>query len=266
LDYEHFITTVQHEAGVSKDEAERAVGATLTTLAERISGGEANDIAKQLPSELRRLLVDGSNAQPFDLDEFLRRVAEREGVTMDSAEQHARAVFAALGRAVSHDEIADMASELPKDFEPLVTAAQSVPAPAEPPPPGAVMRFEDFIERVARRSGLQPHEAIHATEAVLEALAERISEGQVDDLAARLPGAFERPLKRGDAQSKGAARPLSLDEFVRSLAEREGVTPEQAKEHARAVFATLREAVGEKEFADTAAQLPKDYASLLARP
>ena len=56
MDYEHFITTVQHEAGVSKDEAERAVGATLTTLAERISGGEANDIAKQLPSELRRLL------------------------------------------------------------------------------------------------------------------------------------------------------------------------------------------------------------------
>lgn len=266
MDYEHFIATVQHEAGIPKQQAERAVAATLATLAERISGGEANDIAKQLPAELRRLLADGSNAQPFDLKEFLRRVAEREGVAPDSAEQHALAVFSALGRAVSHDEIADMASELPKDFAPFITAAESRPAPAEPPPPGVVLRLEDFIERVCRRSGLAQDEAVRATQAVLEALGDRISGGQVDDLAARLPAALEQPLKRGKARSKGAARPLSLDEFLRAIADREGVTPEQAKDHARAVFATLREAVGEKEFADTVAQLPKDYAALLARP
>lgn len=118
LDYEHFIVTVQHEAGIPKRQTERAVAATLATLAERISGGEAEDIAEQLPAELRRMLADGSNAQAFDLEEFLRRVAEREGVTLDSAEPHARAVFSALGRAVSR--VADMASELPKDFEPLV--------------------------------------------------------------------------------------------------------------------------------------------------
>jgi uncharacterized protein (DUF2267 family) len=266
LDYEHFIATVQHEAGIPKKQAERAVAATLSTLAERISGGEAGDIAKQLPTELRRLLADGSNAQAFDLEEFLRRVAEREGVTLDNAEQHARAVFSALGRTVGHDEIADMASELPQDFEPLVAAAQSRPAPADPPPAGVVMRFEDFIERVARRSGLARDEAVRATQAVLEALGERISKGQVDDLAARLPAELEQPLKRGTARSKGAARPLSLDEFVRAIANREGSTPEQAQGHAGSVFATLREVVGEKEFADTVAQLPKDYAPVLARP
>jgi uncharacterized protein (DUF2267 family) len=48
--------------------------------------------------------------------------------------------------------------------------------------------------------------------------------------------------------------------------DREDVTPEQAKEHARAVLATLREAVGEDEFADTVAQLPKDYAPALVPP
>jgi uncharacterized protein (DUF2267 family) len=170
VDYEHFIATVQFEGGMSKAEAEQSVAATLATLAERISGGEAKDIAKQLPSELRRFMVDGSNAQPFDLKEFLRRVAEREGVPLDSAEQHAQAVFSALGRVISHDEIADMASELPKEFAPLITAAESRPAPADPPPPGVVMRFEDFIDRVARRSGLEPADATRATRAVLEAL------------------------------------------------------------------------------------------------
>jgi uncharacterized protein (DUF2267 family) len=159
-----------------------------------------------------------------------------------------------------------MASELPREFAPLITAAEARPAPADPPPPGVVMRFEDFIDRVARRAGVEPSDATRATRAVLEALGERISKGQVEDLAARLAAEVEQALKRGNARSKGAARPLSYDEFVRLIADREGVTPEDAKEHARAVLATLREAAGEKEFSDTVAQLPKDYLPLLARP
>ena len=125
---------------------------------------------------------------------------------------------------------------------------------------------EDCIERVSRRSRLGADEAFGATEAVLEALGDRISRGQVDDLAARLPAELARALKRGRARSKGAARPRSVDEFLRIISDRERGTPEQAKEHAQAVFATLREAVGEREFADTVAQLPKDYAPVLARP
>jgi uncharacterized protein (DUF2267 family) len=59
---------------------------------------------------------------------------------------------------------------------------------------------------------------------------------------------------------------MPLEEFVRRVAEREGVTPAEAFEHARAVFATLREAVGEDEFLDVSAQLPLEYAAVEARP
>lgn len=261
LDYEHFVATVEREAEAPRQEAEHAVQATLQTLAERLSGGEAEHIARQLSPELRPLLQDGGNAQPFDLQEFVRRIAQREGVDRETAERHARAVFATLGRAVSHDEITDMASELPKDFGPLIAEAESAPPTIEPPV-GGQMRLEDFLEHVARRSGLQPHQALRATGAVLEALAERISGGEVDDLAARLPGALDPPLRRGNARSNGAAPPFSLDEFLQRIAEREGVTPAEARQHARAVMATVREAVGEDEFADVEAQLPKDYAVL----
>jgi uncharacterized protein (DUF2267 family) len=259
-----FLALVEREADLAPPDAARAVEATLETLGERISGGESDDIAAELPAPLRHLVRSEGNAEAFDLDEFLRRVAERESTDVASAKRHVRVVFAALARTVSVAEMSDMASELPKEFEPLLAAAQPPPAeqPNRPPP----MTAEEFVDRVGRRAGLDRDAARRAAEAVLEALADRITGGQVDDLAAQLPEALHPPLQRGTEQSNAAARPLSLDEFVGGIAEREGVPPAQAFEHARAVFATLREAVSEKEFSDTVAQLPDDYRALLARP
>lgn len=265
MDYRGFITTVERETATPTEEAERAVRATLQTLAERISGGEADDIAQQLPPELRPLLQDGKDAQRFDADEFVRRVAEREGTAPATAARHARAVFAALGRAVSRDELADMASELPRDFSAFVEAATARREAQPSETQDVVMPVEAFYHGVARRAGLDARGAERATDAVLEALADRISGGEVDDLKRALPRELHAPLERGKAQSSGAARRMSLDDFVRGIAEREGVTPAEARVDARAVFAMLREALPDKEFADVAAQLPDDYRSLLAR-
>jgi uncharacterized protein (DUF2267 family) len=257
-EHERFITTVQQKAGISRLEAERATRATLETLAERLSAGEARDLAAELPPELAPWIATEGGAEPFHVDEFIRRVAAREQVDLATAEQHARAVFDALGRTVSEDEVDDMAAELPNDFQPLIAEAKrrSVhPLPAEA-----------FWQRVADRAALDADSARRATEAVLTTLAERISGGEVEDLISRLPVELHPPLKQGDALSNGVARRMSLDDFLRRIAEREGVTPAEAREHARAVFATLREAVGENEFLDVSAQLPLEYTAVAARP
>jgi uncharacterized protein (DUF2267 family) len=266
MDYDAFVETVEDEAAEPRDRAERAVRATLETLGERLSGGEARDVAGRLPAELRPLLHDGDNVQAFDAEEFIRRVAEREGAPPATAARHARAVFAALGRAIGHEELQDMASELPRDFSGLLEAASSRAAEPEGRATSATLSADAFWTRVAERAGLERERAVAATDAVLEALADRISGGEVDDLEQQLPRELHPPLERGRAQSNAAARPLGLDEFVRGIAEREGVTPDEAREHARAVFATLRETLTDKEFSDVAAQLPADYAALLARP
>ena len=57
---------------------------------------------------------------------------------------------------------------------------------------------------------------------------------------------------------------MSLDEFIRRVAEREGNGVEVAFEHTRAVIATLREAVGEDEFRDVSVQLPQACAAIEA--
>jgi uncharacterized protein (DUF2267 family) len=115
-----FLATDEHHAGIDAEEAARATRATLETLAERITGGEARDIAAQLPAELRPFLEGSEAAEPFDVEEFLRRVAERDGMPVPTAARHVRAVFTALGRAVDRKELADMIAQLPKDFRELL--------------------------------------------------------------------------------------------------------------------------------------------------
>ena len=104
MDYQRFLAIVEGAAAIPRESAERAVRATLQTLAERIAGGEGRDLAEQLPPELAPWLATTSGAERFDVDAFLRRVAGREGTDVATAERHVRAVFTALGQAISADE------------------------------------------------------------------------------------------------------------------------------------------------------------------
>jgi uncharacterized protein (DUF2267 family) len=255
--YERFVTTIAQQAEIAREEAERAAQAVLETLADRLSAGQARDLAAHLPPQVRPWLATTGGPEPFHADELVRRIAQRAGVGLPTAERYARAVFVALGRFVPAKEVEDMAAELPRDYRPLLEGIE--------PPPAQVMPVEELLERVARHAGVDRARARRVAEAVLETLAERISGGEVEDLAAQLPAELRPALERGNALSHGAARRMSLDEFVTRVAEREGVTPDEARDHVRAVFLTLREAVSSKEIADLEAQLPKEYAAVLAR-
>jgi uncharacterized protein (DUF2267 family) len=261
FEYEQFIKTIQHKANLSWEDAERAAHVTLQTLAQRLSAGEAGDIARQLPGDLGESLKTDTDAEAFRADEFIRRIAERMGVDLDTAERHARAVFVALARAISEDELEDMMAELPKDFAPLL--ADAGVEKEQDRVPREIVPAEEFIDAVANRAGLDPEAARRATEAVLETLGERLAGGEVEDLARELAPELRPPLERGSGSAKGKAVAMSLDEFVNRVAERQGVRPSEARAYAAAVFATLREAISEKEFEDMAAELPNSYAALL---
>jgi uncharacterized protein (DUF2267 family) len=256
MDYEEFLTIVEQSARIGREDAERAVRATLQTLAERTARGEARDLAAQLPPEVAPWLNAGSaEAEPFDVDEFLRRVAERTDSDTDTALRLSRAVFDALSRAVTRQEWDDTVAELPRDFAPLLPRGPQV----------EVVSADLFWRQVADRAATDLEGAQRAANAVLETLAERIAGGEVDDLVVHLPPALHDPLKVGRAHTGGQARRMTLDEFVERAAEREGVGMDEAREHARAVLTTLREAIPDQEFLDVRVQLPDDYDVLLAR-
>jgi uncharacterized protein (DUF2267 family) len=121
VQYEEFLNKVQDRIGPAQpDEARRAIIATLETLGERISGGEASDLAEQLPEELKEPLHQaGEDNEEFSLDDFLRRVGEREDVETAEAREHVSAVMTVLKEAVSGGELDNIRAQLPQEFEPL---------------------------------------------------------------------------------------------------------------------------------------------------
>jgi uncharacterized protein (DUF2267 family) len=257
LNYDTFTRIVENAADISHEAAERAVRATLQTLAERLSPGEVRDLAEQLPPEAAALLAPDRPSRRMHLDEFLRRVAEREGVDLKTATEHARAVLLALGRAISPRELGDVSAELPMDFQPLLSAA-----PGRHP---SIMPIEVFLRKVADRAGVDVEQARRIADGVLETLAERVAAGEVEDLLSELPVELHEPLERG-AKRTPKAIAMSVEDFIDRVGERAGTTHDAAHDYTRAVFATLREAVTREEFYDLSAELPREYAEVLGKP
>jgi uncharacterized protein (DUF2267 family) len=253
VDYAEFIDLVARGARIDRESAERATLATLQTLAERIDEGESRDLASELPPELAALVTTATPAERFDLHEFVCRVAERAEVEPRVAERRAAAVFTALGQAVSPKELHDLLEELPTpEYSRLLPAGPLI----------RVMPSDEFIRRVAERGGVDSETARRATDAVLETLAERIAAGEVEDLIVRLPLELHEPLRRGEQHGGPNATPMRLADFMERVARREGGSVDpllEASEHARAVLATLRDAVGDEEWFDVIAQLPREY-------
>jgi uncharacterized protein (DUF2267 family) len=121
-----FTKTVQAVAEIdSKEKTEQAIRASLETLSERIMGDEASQLADQLPEEVGTYLRgrEGQSGEAFSLEEFYRRVSQREGVDAPTAVYHAKAVLATLSSAVTAGEYDDIKANLPEDYKDLFAPA-----------------------------------------------------------------------------------------------------------------------------------------------
>ena len=120
-DLETFVREVSERAGIGREAADRAIDAVLETLAERIAGGEVEDLIAHLPAELHLPLERGrasvrGQATAMKLDEFIDRIAHREGAGFGDAMLHARAVLQVLRDAVGELEFLDVTDQLPDDY------------------------------------------------------------------------------------------------------------------------------------------------------
>ncbi|SBT39340.1 DUF2267 domain-containing protein [Micromonospora auratinigra] len=116
-----FVEAVSRRAELPTEQAATISRAVLQTLADRITGAEAADLAAQLPDEIGTYLVgspeEGGAGGPVT---FLRRVADRAGVDPAVAEVGTRAVLGTLRDTVTVGEFQDLVAQLPKGFDAMV--------------------------------------------------------------------------------------------------------------------------------------------------
>ncbi|MFU8874334.1 DUF2267 domain-containing protein [Micromonospora sp. SL4-19] len=123
MEEQDFINAVAMRAKVSTDQAATLTGATLEILADRITAGQAEDLAYQLPDALAdhlRRPVGRERAMPFGLEEFVRRVGDRPNVDRALADAGVRAVLTTLREAVTRDEFENALAQLPKEFSQVI--------------------------------------------------------------------------------------------------------------------------------------------------
>jgi uncharacterized protein (DUF2267 family) len=122
------------------------------------------------------------------------------------------------------------------------------------------MEYNQFVHQVQTRARLRSAtDAITATRATLQTLAERVGASQLAPFSQVLPAVFGAALADVPV---GPAKPFSFDNFCQRLADREQADVPVAVFHARCVVETLRGAGLDERVAALAAGLTPDYAPL----
>ena len=115
--------------------------------------------------------------------EFLQRVQEYGSINSENgALQATTAVLTTLGERIGREETNDILAQLPRQI------AQAFPPIEEPR--GQDFAIDEFMNRVAARSGVDDQTAQQYVRAVFSTLQEAISSGQLADVLMRLPGEF----------------------------------------------------------------------------
>jgi uncharacterized protein (DUF2267 family) len=124
MNYDEFLTAVAERGGpADRAHSDQATRSVLATLGQRLAGGEPHDLASQLPVELQHTLTEhtGPAETSDDVDDFCRRLADREGrnCTPEQALTHAQAVLGTIASFVSSGEIEDLKAQLPAAYAAL---------------------------------------------------------------------------------------------------------------------------------------------------
>lgn len=124
------------------------------------------------------------------------------------------------------------------------------------------MDYNRFIRLVQERARFDSAaDAVNATSATLQTLAERIGAHEAADVAAQLPRDLRDFLK---VSPTSTGQRFSLNEFRHRVAQRETGDESRALGHAQAVIATLEEAISGGEISEVIGRLPPEYLTLFA--
>lgn len=117
MSYAQLIERVVALGGLQQaSEAERAVEATLPSLAEILASDDVEALRHGLPPPAARWLQFDTPRFSADADAFYARVASRSGLHVGFAREQAQAVLGALGEIADPDVVRRVARHLPAEL------------------------------------------------------------------------------------------------------------------------------------------------------
>jgi uncharacterized protein (DUF2267 family) len=124
MDERGLAAAVAKRSGLVKEEAVDLIRATLEELGHQLSGGEARELALNLPDGLASYLSqhDGG-AHPEPLTDFVRHLGQRTGLSQADVTRGVRAVLTILGQEPDSGHMQHALSQLPAEYRRLVTTS-----------------------------------------------------------------------------------------------------------------------------------------------
>jgi uncharacterized protein (DUF2267 family) len=121
MKYDQMVKAVEERAGLGDwAEAERSLRVVVQALADRLLGGEADDLLAQLPEPLKSEITVTPEADPMNPQEFVQRVAGDLEAPEEVARDRIRAVFGTLHEAVTEGEWEEVVGQLDKQYAELI--------------------------------------------------------------------------------------------------------------------------------------------------
>ena len=117
MKFDEFTGQIQHRLELAgTGETLRAIRATLMTLGERLPEGNAEDLAANLPMEIKWYMTGAvhNHGQRFDWSEFVERVSEIENADPADAAYHARVIVDFIHTQVPPSDFRQLRDQLPE--------------------------------------------------------------------------------------------------------------------------------------------------------
>lgn len=131
---ETWLESLERWAPWTREQAARALEATVVAVHKRLSAHAAEQLARELPASLAARLSPPEPSSSFTLEDLYADVQRAEGVTPSQAIEYVQVVCGVLSERLSPDLRARLVRELPEAAARLFTPAPPTPAP--PPRPG----------------------------------------------------------------------------------------------------------------------------------
>jgi uncharacterized protein (DUF2267 family) len=139
-------------------------------------------IRRDVPLEVRRARRHESRtSQTYAA--FIKQLCDRGGMSPSVAEQAAVSVLCAIEQRIFGEEALDLEAQLPQKLTELLHRCER----HESGPPQRKFGRAEMLRMVGEDLGLQPEAAEPVIRAVLDAIRDQVSEGEVEQVMKQLP-------------------------------------------------------------------------------